>query len=179
MQKTKLECSYVIGKFEKHDELKSQLLNLINTQFNVNRLVDDDDNTDISRCDWRFNQDQNRKWTQVLLKDLSFYLSDLINELGYKSFTIRELWFQQYDHNSQHSWHVHGCNWTNVYFLDLPEGTPKTQLISPFDQTTPMEFDVKEGDILTFPSFVIHRAPTNISNTRKTIISWNMDTDIK
>lgn len=46
------------------------------------------------------------------------------------------------------------------------------------NQTEIAEFDIKEGDILTFPSFVIHRAPINTNTHRKTIISWNMDTEL-
>ena len=37
---------------------------------------------------------------------------------------------------------------------------------------------IKEGDILLFPSYTIHRAPRILSETRKTIISWNCDFDM-
>ena len=51
-------------------------------------------------------------------------------------------------------------------------------MIDPYDQNSVSEFEIEEGDILTFPSFVIHRAPTNNGDAKKTIISWNMDTDL-
>jgi hypothetical protein len=64
-----------------------------------------------------------------------------------------------------------------VYYLDLPDGTPKTELIDPWSREV-ITMDVQEGDILTFPSFVIHRAPVNKTATPKTIISFNSDTEI-
>jgi hypothetical protein len=42
-----------------------------------------------------------------------------------------------------------------------------------------LEFDVTEGDILIFPSFVVHKAPKNNDVRIKTIISWNMDTELR
>ena len=35
--------------------------------------------------------------------------------------------------------------------------------------------DAKEGDIVIFPSFIIHRAPKVQSDTRKTIVSFNLE----
>jgi hypothetical protein len=35
------------------------------------------------------------------------------------------------------------------------------------------KFSVKEGDILIFPSFILHRGKRNKSNKTKTIISFN------
>jgi hypothetical protein len=63
--------------------------------------------------------------------------------------------------------------------VDLPEGAPKTQLLNPMNQKEIIELDVKEGDVLTFPSFILHRAPNVESNIVKTIISFNSDCNIK
>jgi hypothetical protein len=60
-----------------------------------------------------------------------------------------------------------------VYYLDLPDHAPKTQLINPFNQEQIVMPDIKEGDILVFPSYVIHRAPKIKENINKTIISFN------
>jgi hypothetical protein len=61
---------------------------------------------------------------------------------------------------------------TSVYYLDFPKDSSKTEWIDPMDITV-HQFDVEEGDIITFPSWIIHRAPENKSNDIKTIISWN------
>ena len=65
----------------------------------------------------------------------------------------------------------HEC--LDLHYLELPEGTPKTQIINPYNQKDIIEVDVKEGDLLTFPSYVLHKAPKNNSDKRKTIISFN------
>ena len=38
------------------------------------------------------------------------------------------------------------------------------------NQEEVIDLNVKEGDIIIFPSFVVHRAPYNKSNSTKTII---------
>ena len=178
MQKLEMTCPYVVGSFEKHLELKSQLLYFINSQSNFQHLTGDKDNINITRCDWNTSRfDSERNWVKSLIPELSKHLQSTIKMLGYDKFMVREIWFQQYDTNAKHGWHSHGSNWTNVYYLELPDGSPKTQMLHPFTKEV-IEFDVKEGDILTFPSFVIHRAPVNLCNKRKTIISWNMDTEV-
>jgi ectoine hydroxylase-related dioxygenase (phytanoyl-CoA dioxygenase family) len=98
-----------------------------------------------------------------------------IKNLGYDGINITEIWFQQYLNGSEHGWHCHSGNFTNVYYLELPEGTPKTQLVNPYNQKDIIEVDVKEGDLLAFPSYVLHKAPKNLSDKRKTIISYNID----
>ena len=180
IKKYKLDAPYVIGNFAQHSDLKDQILTAINEQPEWERLVETNDAVDISRCDWSTSRyDYSRPWLELLRPSLFKHLEQVTAELKYAEFKIREIWFQQYQHNSVHGWHVHGSNWTNVYFLELPDDCPKTQFINPYNQVDVHEFDIKEGDILTFPSFVIHRAPINQSTKRKTIISWNMDTELQ
>ena len=100
---------------------------------------------------------------------------DIYKELGYDGYTMHDIWFQQYAKHSKHGWHTHSANFTNVYYLQLPAGSPKTQIVSPYDQCNVIEVDVSEGDILVFPSFVIHKAPPNLLDETKTIISYNIN----
>ena len=175
-----LESTFIINPLEEHKQIKDEVLKLIDEQELFENLYDPNDGVNITKCDWGTSRwDRNRKWVNTLMKDLGPHLQNTIKEMGYVEFTLQEMWYQQYEKASGHGWHVHGQNWTNVYFLELPEGSPKTQFINPFDQTTISEFNVKEGDVLTFPSYVIHRAPINRGDERKTIISWNMDTELK
>jgi uncharacterized RmlC-like cupin family protein len=62
--------------------------------------------------------------------------------------------------------------------VHLPEGSARTEWIDPVTKHV-HTFDVREGDIITFPSWVIHRAPVNTAKETKTIISWNMDVSVK
>ena len=78
-------------------------------------------------------------------------------------------WFQQYRQGSSFGWHSHNSHWAMVYYVELPEMTEATEFLN-FGT-----FDVKEGDIIFFPTFLNHRAPEIKSNLRKTIISTNFE----
>ena len=64
---------------------------------------------------------------------------------------------------------------TGNAYLELPENSPKTELVNCFNQKEIITPDTREGNILIFPSFVIHRAPILKTECRKTIISFNID----
>ena len=88
---------------------------------------------------------------------------------NYNSLGIRfgNLWFQQYESYNKHDWHIHGlCHFTNVYFLELEDPEIKTEIKDLYG--TVINYSAKEGDILSFPSFLYHRSPTNNSKKRKT-----------
>ena len=61
----------------------------------------------------------------------------------------------------------------------MPDRSLKTQFKNPMNTDQENQFDVTEGDILIFPSFVVHKAPKNNDVRIKTIISWNMDTELR
>ncbi len=179
MKKIGIQCPIIISKFAKHEQIKFQVLKEINDVIvPLGNITENYDSVNISKSDWDiFRYQPNRPWLEIFRPHLMDHLVEQTKFMGYAKFTIKEIWFQQYNVDSYHGWHVHGYNWTSVYYLDLPDNSPKTQMINPFDQTTISEFEIEEGDILTFPSFVVHRAPVN-KGDRKTIISWNMDTDL-
>lgn len=164
----------MISKFERHDELKSTLLELIqnsNYESPKNSITE----VDITRTDWKYSADMTRRWVQYLAKPLMAQLLPMYNELGYDGFKINEIWYQQYAKKSQHGWHTHSSNFTNVYYLELPKDSSKTKLVNGFNQSEVIELDVEQGDMVTFPSFIVHAAPPNLSDKRKTIISYNVD----
>lgn len=174
MQKYQLDCAYIITNFKYHNQIKDSLLNLINFT-NFQEVIDSGCETNISKADWHDAQNFKREWVQFLLQYLTEPVLDIYKELGYDGYTLHDIWFQQYQKNSGHGWHSHSANFTNVYYLEMPEESPKTQIVNPYNQTDIIEVDVKEGDILVFPSFVIHRAPPNLENAKKTIVSYNIN----
>ena len=173
MQNVYLNFPITIRKFKYHDDIKQRVLDSINKQEKFENLVGPNNN--ITRCDWESaRHDFNREWFKILAGPLDEHLGTWCKSLDYDNYVIYEIWFQQYSTNSKHAWHVHGANFTNVYYLDLPSECPKTQWVDPITKDV-NEFEVSEGDIITFPSWLIHRAPENFSSDLKTIISWNMD----
>jgi uncharacterized RmlC-like cupin family protein len=173
MEKYKLDSAYVVKKFEEHENIKVDLLNLIDVATYESPKFDSSE-VNITKTDWSFST-TNRDWVSYLSEPLVKNVLEMYAFLGYDGINISQIWFQQYLKDSEHGWHVHGNNFTNVYYLELPEGTPKTQLVNPYNQKEIIEIEVKEGDLLCFPSYVLHKAPKNNSNKRKTIISYNID----
>ena len=100
---------------------------------------------------------------------------------------VTESWFNQYiaESGSEHPWHHHAeservagqknpcINLANIYYVELPDKSLTTILKDP---ETGKEIipDVKEGQILTFASDILHKSPRNLTNNRKTVIPFNI-----
>lgn len=176
MKETLIQFPVKIKQFKHHLELKDKVLDAIRRQEICEHLKGP--NNEIFRCDWKTSRfDMGREWLDIMGAQLYKHLDEWCATLGYAEAKIEDIWFQQYATNNKHSWHVHGYNFTNVYYLDLPTDSPKTEWIDPVTKNK-YTFDVQEGDIITFPSWLIHRAPENFSKDIKTIISWNMDVQV-
>jgi hypothetical protein len=174
IKKKKLNSFYALMPFKYHQEIKNQLLDFISdAEYKSPKEAAAEVN--ITKADWHNATNMHRPWVQHIAKSLLEELAVLYKEIGFDSLEVKEIWFQQYLTGSEHGWHTHSSNFTNVYYLEMPKGTPPTQIVSPYDRTKIIEVDAKEGDLLVFPSYVLHKAPVNKSNKRKTIISYNID----
>jgi mannose-6-phosphate isomerase-like protein (cupin superfamily) len=166
-----------IKPFKEHSQLKHQIIDAISRQHQAEHMLALD--SDIIRCDWGTSRyDGNREWLKIINGPLAVHLNDWCTTMGYQTFGITEIWFQQYATGGKHAWHTHSNNFTNVYYVHLPEDGAQTEWIDPVTKDI-HTFDVHEGDIITFPSWVIHRAPINTAKQIKTIISWNMEVSVK
>jgi hypothetical protein len=98
-------------------------------------------------------------------KSLSRYLQygeDIVSSL---------MWYQQYQKGDHHTWHRHQDSiFTNIYYIELPDGTSHTTLRFLGKE---FQIEVKEGQILTFPSFFEHCSKPNLSEHVKTVIGFN------
>lgn len=165
---------YAVETFKNHNLVKQTLLNLIN-QSNFQSCIDPGCETNITKTDWYLSKDFNREWVNFFAENFTETILQMFNEVGYDGYTLHDIWFQQYKQNSGHGWHIHSENFTNVYYLELPKNAPTTKLVNPYNQRDIIEIDVKEGDIIVFPSYVIHKGPANLCNEQKTIISYNIN----
>tara|TARA_A100001015_G_C14619694_1_gene567463 strand:+ start:91 stop:645 length:555 start_codon:yes stop_codon:yes gene_type:complete len=159
--------------FEKHKDINEALLYLINKSPAEENINNNFNRTQIDRVDFNLSDNFERPWVKFLIEDLQDHFSKAIDEMGYRSYVIRKLWFQQYYKSGTHGWHIHHNNYTGVYFLEF-KNSPATELIEQYEQKNKFKLDVKEGDIILFPSFIVHKAPEN-KGDRKTIISFNID----
>tara|TARA_R110000822_G_C15335699_1_gene495203 strand:- start:1102 stop:1611 length:510 start_codon:yes stop_codon:yes gene_type:complete len=132
----------------------------------------------ISRTDWKVGGEPTKYFTDIFFPIVGKYYKN-ITEYYYKGIknkvtvTMDNYWFQTYLKNSEHSWHTHPrTNLGNVYFVDLPDKKFSTKFFGVED------LPIKEGDLITFPAFMAHSSPMNLSVKKKTILSFNTNMEI-
>ena len=176
-EKIQIGTTALLKPFKFHDAIKENLMHLINNAYNDTVSLKSEYYGDkIHRLDWSKNLDyESRDWIKFIKPKLEEHFKECSNELNYQNCTVKGMWFQQYVKNNKHGWHIHGENYTGVYYLEMPKEAPKTELIDQYNINKKITIDAKEGDIVIFPSFIIHRAPKVQSDTRKTIVSFNLE----
>ena len=114
--------------------------------------------------------------TNILLDEIKMFE----NEIGINLYST-EVWFQKYEHNMNHAVHNHGATgFSSVCFIEYKKEYHKpTTFISPFGnyitgKLERHEPDVDEGNIIFFPSNLLHYAPTNLSDKLRIIMSFNL-----
>ena len=166
-----LKSFYILTDIKDHKENKNKLLSLINKM----QLSSINNNKDvISKTDWNLPKEIKREYINFFYKMVTPYMDNMAVKLKCKSWNISNAWYQVYKKQDTHGWHIHeNNNYTNVYYLDLPEQNIKTQLYDVKDNKIIDEIQIEEGHLFTFPAHIIHRSPPNISDKTKTIISFN------
>jgi hypothetical protein len=158
-----------LGSLKEHFFNKEKLLNEIN-----NSPFEKYNN--ISKCDWGIERKFERIYQNTFFSLIHPYLIEACKLINAENFNMHQFWFQQYEKDSEHEWHIHpSTNYTGVYYVEYPDKNAKTEIL---DFKTKKIFtmgDIKEGDVLIFPSNLVHRAPKIKNNLRKTIISFNID----
>ena len=172
----KLDSFYTISNFEQHNLLKEKLLNLILKEDSAPlNYKDQYYNDTIFRCDWKYSSNFERSFVKEIIDPLKNHLLLVGEKLSYENIIINNIWYQQYKEGDVHGWHVHGgCQFTGVYYLDIPKNSPKTKIVTPINRKV-ITLEVKEGDILIMPSYLIHTSQKNKSENVKTIISFNFN----
>jgi len=172
--------AYDISTYVSSYVLIGQCPNHINHKIKTLSLIDDIvlsdihfPGTSISKTDWNLPISMPRHYFNHIKSSWEEYFDVIYGSLGYKNYTIDLFWFQQYYTNDTHPWHGHGkCNLSSIYYLELPDRSLETEFIDPITKKI-FKYEVQEGDIITFPSLLIHRSPINLTANRKTIIAVN------
>ena len=166
---------FLVSTVENHSSYKDRILKAIsdmnmNTQISIGR-------TQINYAtdtDWNLPKNVHRPYVVHVEKIFNDHIQEVSKIFEFdKILSINGLWFQQYRHLQSHSWHTHPSTlFANIYYVELPENSSKTLF-----KIMGREFtvDVKEGDILTFPSCIHHQSAPNPSTERKTIIGFNLN----
>jgi hypothetical protein len=155
----------IITKINNYKEINKNILSLINKIPN-NSLQEKNDK--IFHTDWNLPINFKREYVEYFIKIIDPYLQKIAFKLNSKNIEISNIWFQQYNKLDTHNWHTHPkTNFSNVYFVQLPSKSLGTEILN-YDK-----LDLNEGDLLTFPAYMYHRSPVNITEQIKTIISFN------
>jgi hypothetical protein len=154
-------------KIKDHNKHKINLLKLIDSMPKVSFNTKAEE---IDKSDWCLNSFYHRKYWDYFFNLLDPWFETMENKYGSNQakMKIETYWFQQYFKNNFHSWHNHPrCHFSSVYYLELYKNELATEF-KEFNLT-----DVQEGDIITFPSYLLHRSPINNYKKRKTVIVFN------
>lgn len=167
----KLDSYYFVTTINEHLQHKNELLRAIDE---IPKLSITELEQKIHKTDYYISHEYNRRYLNIFYDMVSPYMQDMCGLLKHQDWEIHNAWFQQYDNNHYHGWHNHpGANWTNVYFLDLPDTGLVTSLFNVINNKLVDTVEIKEGDILTIPAYFLHKSKKNETNERKTIISFN------
>jgi hypothetical protein len=166
-----VELPILVTKFLKHRELKEKLLSAIDKSPGSTIFLDRDN---ITKTDWDIPATVHRPYLDVFTEPVVDHLKEAYLPLNSSGFQIHNFWYQQYTENSTHDWHTHqAAQYTNIYYLELPDNAPRTQILNPLNFNEVITIEVQEGDIVTLPALVFHRSPPVNFKIQKTIISFN------
>lgn len=156
---------------ENHSDIKQPILNAISSMGLHSNI---DNNQSISNTDWHLNGNVYRPYFDYIdpiIKNISKEIQ-LMLQIP-EQIQLINYWFQQYKKDDFHTWHIHGgCNFSCVYYVNLNDDNAKTtfRLLNGSEFTV----DVKEGNILIFPSYLPHTSKSNNSDVVKTVIAFNI-----
>jgi len=160
----KIESEIIKMNVAEHKFYKTELLNLIDEMPNNPFQW-------VSKSDWDLPKSFARKYLDLFYKKvIRTSMKKLQDYYKADDWNISNGWFQQYEKDSYHQWHNHeGANFTNVYFLELPDSKFRTK-IKVGDEI--VEYEAEEGDLISFPAYLLHTSEKN-GDGRKTVIAFN------
>jgi|TARA_Y100000022_G_scaffold132065_1_gene114574 hypothetical protein len=162
-------------KLEEHNQIKDRLIKLLTAETDKiqTSCKDCNDPDNMTMLDFEYSTDMSRKWVKFFKPFWDSKVFELSKEVGFTEVDKVQIWFQKYHKvGDGHGWHVHGGNFTGVYYLEFGKKSPRTELVDPFTRQI-IKMNVKEGDLIFFPSHIYHRCPLVSDNNKKTIVSWN------
>jgi hypothetical protein len=179
--KLKVESFALLDKLEGHNEIQSELIDLITKESDSTQMLTEDllteDRNRISYTDQNDSKDFNRKYVKIVKPYLQKYIEKCASEQGYLDPIIEDMWYQRYSYiGDKLGWHIHTGNFTGVYYLKYNNDRPtETQLIQPCDQDKRIMVVAEEGDVIVFPSYMIHKSPPLVTENEKIVISFNIN----
>ena len=140
-------------------------------------------NTDYyNKGDWSASK-QKPQYTQAILDIIDNSLMSFAEELGTPKdqLIIPEMWYEQLNKYDHHCCHNHGAiGYSACLYVHFNEKQHEaTKFYGPYlgfldGESLFFQPEVKEGDIVLFPSALNHEAPINYSDEMRIIVSFNI-----
>jgi len=163
---------YASANIKNFDSYKNEILDIINTSpYDTQHSG----GSYINKTDFKINE--YRPYAKLFTHLINPYHVALNKHLSIPlrkiKINIDNLWFQQYTKNDTHTWHTHPkANFSNILYIEKPEGV-HTQFYCPITGNVFYINNLKEGSVITFPAYMIHRSSENKSTANKTVIVYN------
>tara|TARA_R100000005_G_C4973429_1_gene185612 strand:- start:53 stop:613 length:561 start_codon:yes stop_codon:yes gene_type:complete len=124
------------------------------------------------------------KYTKRLMEVLDGVFCDFEDVFPY-AYEIRNIWCQRYEESAHHGIHNHGAvGYSMVFYAQFDKNCHQgTTFISPFNNwlngnAIYHTIDVDEGDVVFFPSFILHECiPVKNNDKERIIFSLNMNVE--
>lgn len=160
---------FKVNNFELH---KKNLIDLI-LKLPKNSITMEPDKSTISNTDFNLIKEIKNGYILYFINNIfRDYVKFLCNKLNCKKIELDNIWFQIYEQGDSHGYHIHpGCNFTNIFFLSLPNKNIKTQIKLPNGDE--LKNEASEGEIISFPAYYHHKSPKNEYEEPKIIIAFN------
>ena len=95
---------------------------------------------------------------------------------------FKDIWVVAYEQHDYQVPHQHGpLHWSGILYHDYVPEQPATVFIQPWHSfathgyTNLKSLETKEGDIVFFPSFLLHFCPTNPLKKIRKVVSWDLE----
>ena len=171
----------IVNRLEEHEKHKASLLSKI-------ELLKDVPGAPVMPgvySDWDLSSEIVREYLDEFYELIDPVMESIAKSLGFLvpdylirdyRFGITKIWFNQYSEGGEHDWHNHpGCQFTNCYYLELPDVEYSTDVIGADGKIS--KNHAIEGDVMTCPAWMKHRSKPN-GPERKTIIAWNSNYEV-
>lgn len=107
----------------------------------------------------------------LLREDIEEFRKEARIESPYE---VKNMWYERARSKQYHPLHDHGPKgYSCVLYVELDGKQKGTMFQDEVFKDKFFQFDVEEGDIIFFPSWLKHQASVNESENVRTIISWN------
>jgi hypothetical protein len=160
---------YSVENFNKHKLIILDLINKI-PQTPIKSKTEN-----IQHSDWEITPKMKREYYEYFFKNIFInFAKEICNKFNCGSIQLLNTWFQVYGKDNFHSKHRHPeTHFTNVFYLNLPNKNLVTKIYNL--QNEPININVKEGQIITFPGYLKHESIKNESDEKKIILSYNIN----